>query len=511
MAECGGRAVLVGAGAASAATGLAGLSTEVQVWETEGYRPAAWSAALAPVMAREPVVVLPASADGRDLAPRLAHRLGRPLLAGAIEVTPDRVVDRPLGRPRGRGRGPARPSSSPPCSPACGASRVPARSSRRWSTSTSRRRPPTKRTTRARPSTPSCSRSSRPTRRPWTWPRRPASWPGARASSRRRASSSWPPSAEALGASLGATRVVTDRGWVGHERQIGTTGVVVDPRLYVAFGISGAVQHTSGLGQPDHIISVNTDPYCPMMQLADLAVVSDANAVLDELVARLAPPAAPTTRGRPVPDVDVIVVGAGPAGADRGADPRPGRAQRRAARAGAVPRLQEHVRRGRLPAGPRRAHPAVVGGGADPALGDAALDHGADGPAGPHRRLPHGGLGRGALQRRHRLPAGLGRLAGRPGRGGGRPARLLDHGDRAAAGRTARGRRAHRPAGRRADGLRRHRRATASTASWPRRPGSTATSTRAATRSGSRRRWPCRRRSSTSASASAVVTASTSR
>ena len=53
----------------------------------------------------------------------------------------------------------------------------------------------------------------------------------------------------------------------------------------MAFGISGAVQHTSGLGQPDHIVSVNTDPYCPMMQLADLAVVSDANVVLDELLA----------------------------------------------------------------------------------------------------------------------------------------------------------------------------------------------------------------------------------
>jgi electron transfer flavoprotein alpha subunit len=115
----------------------------------------------------------------------------------------------------------------------------------------------------------------------------PASWRGAGlgvAGSSRAAAA-----AEALGASLGATRVVTDRGWVGHERQIGTTGVVVDPRLYLAFGISGAVQHTSGLGQPDHIISVNTDPSCPMMQLADLAVVSDANAVLDELVARLAP------------------------------------------------------------------------------------------------------------------------------------------------------------------------------------------------------------------------------
>jgi electron transfer flavoprotein alpha subunit len=94
--------------------------------------------------------------------------------------------------------------------------------------------------------------------------------------------------ASALGAATGATRVVTDRHWVRHERQIGTTGVVVDPQLYLAFGISGAVQHTSGLGNPDHIVSVNTDPHCPMMQLADLAIVADANAVIAELADRLA-------------------------------------------------------------------------------------------------------------------------------------------------------------------------------------------------------------------------------
>jgi electron transfer flavoprotein alpha subunit len=54
--------------------------------------------------------------------------------------------------------------------------------------------------------------------------------------------------------------------------------------LYIAFGVSGAVQHTSGLGQPEHIISVNTDAHCPMMQMADIAIVADANAVLEELV-----------------------------------------------------------------------------------------------------------------------------------------------------------------------------------------------------------------------------------
>ena len=94
--------------------------------------------------------------------------------------------------------------------------------------------------------------------------------------------------AVAVNASVGGTRVVTDRGWLAHERQIGTTGVVVDPRVYVALGISGAVQHTSGLGRPQHIISVNTDPYCPMMQLADIAIVADANAVLEALARRLA-------------------------------------------------------------------------------------------------------------------------------------------------------------------------------------------------------------------------------
>jgi electron transfer flavoprotein alpha subunit len=89
--------------------------------------------------------------------------------------------------------------------------------------------------------------------------------------------------ATALDASMGVTRVITDRGWADHERQIGTTGVVVDPDLYIAFGVSGAVQHTSGLGQPEHIISVNTDAHCPMMQMADIAIVADANAVLEEL------------------------------------------------------------------------------------------------------------------------------------------------------------------------------------------------------------------------------------
>ena len=93
-----------------------------------------------------------------------------------------------------------------------------------------------------------------------------------------------------LGASMGVTRVITDRGWAEHNRQIGTTGVVVDPDLYISFGISGAVQHTSGLGHPDHIISVNTDAHCPMMQISDVAIVADANEVLEALATLLLEP-----------------------------------------------------------------------------------------------------------------------------------------------------------------------------------------------------------------------------
>ena len=90
-----------------------------------------------------------------------------------------------------------------------------------------------------------------------------------------------------LGCALGATRVVADAGWVDFRRQIGTTGAVVDPDLYVAVGISGALQHVSGLGRPRDVVAVNLDPSCPMMALADLAIVTDAPAFVAALERRL--------------------------------------------------------------------------------------------------------------------------------------------------------------------------------------------------------------------------------
>jgi electron transfer flavoprotein alpha subunit len=93
--------------------------------------------------------------------------------------------------------------------------------------------------------------------------------------------------AAALGGSAGATRVVTDAAWMGYDRQIGTTGVAIDPELYVAFGVSGATQHVGGLGTPRHVVSVNTDPSCPMTAMANLGLVADAGSVLLELAGRL--------------------------------------------------------------------------------------------------------------------------------------------------------------------------------------------------------------------------------
>ncbi len=93
--------------------------------------------------------------------------------------------------------------------------------------------------------------------------------------------------ANALGGAAGATRVATDAGWTSYDRQIGTTGVAVDPDLYVAFGISGAAQHIGGLGSPRHVVSVNVDGSCPMTAMADLGLVTDARALLVELARRL--------------------------------------------------------------------------------------------------------------------------------------------------------------------------------------------------------------------------------
>lgn len=86
--------------------------------------------------------------------------------------------------------------------------------------------------------------------------------------------------ARLLGAAVGATRVATDHGWVEHARQIGATGKSVHPKLYIACGISGAAQHTSGMREAQTVIAINPDRTAPIFALADLGLLGDANQVL---------------------------------------------------------------------------------------------------------------------------------------------------------------------------------------------------------------------------------------
>ncbi|MBX6389546.1 MAG: electron transfer flavoprotein subunit alpha/FixB family protein, partial [Frankia sp.] len=306
-AEAGGRVLVVGSGAAEAATALhraTGGGPAGEVWWSDtgpGLRAGSLAAMLAPVLAEADLVVLPASADGRDLAPRLAAELGVPLLAGAIAagLGPDGEARADLSRlddrllvtatcpapavvtllPGARSAHPAPAATGVPAQPAGGpvALALPA--------------PPDGvrdveviEVVEPDPATMDLAEAPR------------VVGGGAGLVARSGALADVPPTAAfallgrvaaALGATAGATRVVTDAGWLGYDRQIGTTGVTLDPQLYIAFGVSGASQHTGGLGAPRHVVSVNTDPSCPMTAMADLGLVTDAGGLLVELARRL--------------------------------------------------------------------------------------------------------------------------------------------------------------------------------------------------------------------------------
>jgi len=87
-----------------------------------------------------------------------------------------------------------------------------------------------------------------------------------------------------LGGEVGATRAAVDAGFIDHEHQVGQTGVTVRPNLYVACGISGAIQHRAGMQESSRIIAINTDSDAPILSIAHYGIIGDLNEVIPRMI-----------------------------------------------------------------------------------------------------------------------------------------------------------------------------------------------------------------------------------
>jgi electron transfer flavoprotein alpha subunit len=299
VAEAGGVAVVVGSESERGARSLVSAHQAHWMDTGSGLRPASLAAQLAPVLEPIPLVILPASPDGRDLAPRLAAALGRHLVAQAVSAEYQRIPDATghrvialVSRLDDRVLVPVEVDG-----PAVVTLTPGSRSVERATIACQIEPIPDTGLTTSDRLDPEITEVLEPDLRTMDLADATRVFAGgaglAAGCDDRTATQLFDllvQVAEGLGGSAGATRVATDAGWTGYERQIGTTGVTIDPELYLAFGVSGAAQHVGGLGTPRHIVSVNTDPSSPMTAMADLGLVTDARGLLVELGRRLGVP-----------------------------------------------------------------------------------------------------------------------------------------------------------------------------------------------------------------------------
>jgi electron transfer flavoprotein alpha subunit len=280
-------AVVLGAGAAAAADRLAAYGAETvyvsEAEELDGYLAGPKASVLAQLVAdRSPgAVLLPSNAEGKEVAARLAVKTGSGLITDAVGVTPDLTAEQPIfggsvvvqsrvatGTPIITVRA---NSTAPTEAPASGTlEQVSASFS-----DADRAARVVDHVVEDKGGRPDLGDAS-------------IVVSGGRGVGAAEGFGIIEQLADALGAAVGASRAATDAGWYPHQNQVGQTGRTVSPQLYIAAGISGAIQHRAGMQTSKTIVAINKDPEAPIFELADFGLVGDLFTVVPQLTEQIA-------------------------------------------------------------------------------------------------------------------------------------------------------------------------------------------------------------------------------